>query len=144
MAVESHRLLIRNASQVVKVCTNKEDRLVGEAMKTVSVLEKDAEGLSVAIASDGNIISVGTNSEVEAELKDVSFERVIDAEGMSVIPGLVDAHTHPVWVGDRVHEFAMKVRGYNTVLAMKILCLFCCSCFEVTAMTSGAMQMFSP
>lgn len=24
-------------------------------------------------------------------------------------PGLVDAHTHPVWAGDRVHEFAMKV-----------------------------------
>ena len=23
--------------------------------------------------------------------------------------GLVDAHTHPVWAGDRVHEFAMKV-----------------------------------
>ena len=26
--------------------------------------------------------------------------------------GLVDAHTHPVWVGDRVHEFAMKVRSH--------------------------------
>jgi len=23
--------------------------------------------------------------------------------------GLVDAHTHAVWAGDRVHEFAMKV-----------------------------------
>ena len=26
-----------------------------------------------------------------------------------VVLGLVDAHTHPVWAGDRVHEFAMKV-----------------------------------
>lgn len=25
------------------------------------------------------------------------------------VSGLVDAHTHPVWAGDRVHEFAMKV-----------------------------------
>ena len=25
------------------------------------------------------------------------------------VPGLVDAHTHPVWAGDRVHEFSMKV-----------------------------------
>ena len=24
--------------------------------------------------------------------------------------GLIDGHTHPVWVGDRVHEFAMKVK----------------------------------
>ena len=23
--------------------------------------------------------------------------------------GLVDGHTHAVWAGDRVHEFAMKV-----------------------------------
>lgn len=109
LAVESHLLLIRNASQIVKVCTNREERLVGDAMKTLSVLEKDTEGLSIAVASDGNIISLGTDSEVGAELQGASFERVIDAEGMSVIPGLVDAHTHPVWVGDRVHEFAMKV-----------------------------------
>lgn len=27
--------------------------------------------------------------------------------------GLVDAHTHPVWAGDRVHEFAMKVMACN-------------------------------
>lgn len=26
-----------------------------------------------------------------------------------IVAGLVDAHTHPVWAGDRVHEFAMKV-----------------------------------
>ena len=26
-------------------------------------------------------------------------------------PGLVDGHTHPVWAGDRVHEFAMKLAG---------------------------------
>ncbi|XP_061663967.1 probable imidazolonepropionase isoform X2 [Syngnathoides biaculeatus] len=25
--------------------------------------------------------------------------------------GLVDAHTHPIWAGDRVHEFAMKLAG---------------------------------
>ena len=37
-------------------------------------------------------------------------EEEIDATGMCVMPGLVDAHTHPVWVGDRVHEFSMTVR----------------------------------
>ena len=25
--------------------------------------------------------------------------------------GFVDGHTHPVWSGDRVHEFAMKLAG---------------------------------
>lgn len=31
---------------------------------------------------------------------------------VSLLSGLVDAHTHPVWAGDRVHEFAMKVTYY--------------------------------
>lgn len=44
---------------------------------------------------------------------DCSFETEIDASGKSVIPGLVDAHTHPVWEGDRVHEFAMKVSEHT-------------------------------
>ena len=30
---------------------------------------------------------------------------------MCVLPGLVDGHTHPVFAGDRVHEFAMKVQA---------------------------------
>lgn len=40
-------------------------------------------------------------------------EQVIEADGKCIVPGLVDAHTHPVWVGDRVHEFAMKVKFYQ-------------------------------
>jgi predicted amidohydrolase YtcJ len=28
-----------------------------------------------------------------------------------LVPGLVDAHTHPVFAGERVHEFAMKLAG---------------------------------
>ena len=33
--------------------------------------------------------------------------------------GLVDGHTHPVWAGDRVHEFAMKLAGASY---MEVLC----------------------
>ncbi|XP_054708015.1 probable imidazolonepropionase [Uloborus diversus] len=32
-------------------------------------------------------------------------------ESASLSTGLVDAHTHPVWAGDRVNEFAMKLAG---------------------------------
>lgn len=78
-------------------------------MKSIAVLE--GGGLSVAVDGDGRIAAVGTDDEVRAELgSGVSFEREINANGMCILPGLVDAHTHPVWVGDRVHEFAMKVR----------------------------------
>ena len=105
----NHLLLIKNASQIVTVCSNKEEKLVGSAMKEISLLNAESEGLSVAVGSDGKILCVGRNSEVKVQVEGCSFETVIDAEGMSVIPGLVDAHTHPVWLGDRVHEFAMKV-----------------------------------
>lgn len=35
----------------------------------------------------------------------------ISANGGVLLPGLVDAHSHPVFAGDRVHEFAMKLAG---------------------------------
>lgn len=47
---------------------------------------------------------------MELKYANHEIERIVDASGCSVLPGLVDAHTHPVWAGDRVHEFAMKVK----------------------------------
>ena len=53
---------------------------------------------------------MGPDAEIENRYAKSSFERVLDVSGKTIVPGLVDAHTHPVWAGDRVHEFAMKVR----------------------------------
>ena len=39
--------------------------------------------------------------------------RVIDANGMSVVPGFVDCHTHLIWAGDRAKELAMRVSGQS-------------------------------
>lgn len=39
------------------------------------------------------------------------FDQDIDLSNKSVLPGFCDAHTHPVWSGDRVHEFVMKIEG---------------------------------
>lgn len=35
----------------------------------------------------------------------------IDARGALVLPGLVDAHTHPIFAGSRANEFAMRANG---------------------------------
>lgn len=40
-----------------------------------------------------------------------SYLYEVDASGTCILPGLVDGHTHPVWAGDRVHEFKMKLAG---------------------------------
>src|SRR5919202_1591017 len=36
---------------------------------------------------------------------------LLDAHGLTVLPGLVDAHTHPVFAGSRADEFAQRLSG---------------------------------
>lgn len=36
---------------------------------------------------------------------------MVDRSDSCVVPGLVDAHTHPVWGGNRTDEFVMRARG---------------------------------
>ena len=60
-------------------------------------------GGGVAITG-GRIVAVGDVSGFRAD-------RVIDANGGVVMPGFVDAHTHVVFGGSRVDEYAAKVSG---------------------------------
>ena len=69
----------------------------------------------------GLIKTFGSESEVNAALKDTKFDQIFDANGGCVIPGLIDGHTHPVWAGDRVHEFAMKVYFFDRFQCLKTL-----------------------
>uniref|UniRef100_A0A3B3Y514 Probable imidazolonepropionase n=1 Tax=Poecilia mexicana TaxID=48701 RepID=A0A3B3Y514_9TELE len=103
----NHRLLVKNAQQVVLICNNGEKFLTRHGMNNLSVIEN----ASIVVGSDGLIKAVGPAETISARYSESSFDNVIDAAGMCVLPGLVDAHTHPVWAGDRVHEFAMKLAG---------------------------------
>src|SRR4029077_6864947 len=38
-------------------------------------------------------------------------DRTLDATGRTLLPGLVDSHTHPVWVGDRGEEIGRRLAG---------------------------------
>jgi imidazolonepropionase len=39
------------------------------------------------------------------------FDKVIDARSMTVLPGFVDAHTHPVFWNTRESEFRLRIEG---------------------------------
>ncbi|XP_037099313.1 probable imidazolonepropionase [Syngnathus acus] len=108
MSTSRLKLLVKNAQQVLVICNNGEKYLTkGNNDIVIHVIH----GASVVVGSDGLIKAVGPLDVIESEYSDASFDRVIDATGMCVLPGLVDAHTHPIWAGDRVHEFAMKLAG---------------------------------
>ncbi|XP_019625373.1 PREDICTED: probable imidazolonepropionase [Branchiostoma belcheri] len=106
------KLLVRGARQAVLVCRAGERALRGEEMKTLASLEQDGDnGVSLVVGSNGLIEAVGHDADIQQKYGSTKFDRVIDAAGMSILPGLIDGHTHPVWAGDRVHEFAMKLAG---------------------------------
>lgn len=81
--------------------------LGGAAMGRIQVVPDGA----VAIA-DGRIVAVGPAREIEARHAPA---RRLDARGGLVVPGFVDAHSHPVFVGTREEEFELRTRGATYV-----------------------------
>src|SRR5256885_11120613 len=60
-------------------------------------------------AREGRVVGIGEDRELESK---VALDGdLLDAAGACVIPGLVDAHTHPVFAGSRADEFAERVSG---------------------------------
>jgi len=81
-------------------------------MKNLAILEGGLDrGVSIVVNNAGKIECVDFDDKVDQDYPNCTFEEEVDASGMCVVPGLIDGHTHPVWVGDRVHEFAMKLAG---------------------------------
>ncbi len=57
------------------------------------------------VVRDGIIESVGTSTALPAGVD------VIEAQGRVVMPGLVDAHTHALFAGDRIPDFEALAAG---------------------------------
>lgn len=94
-------LLIINAAQIATCAADIPKR--GEAMRDVGLIEEGA----IAI-DNGRIVAIGRSAELTDQY---TAERVIDASGRAIVPGLIDPHTHVVYAGDRAHEFEMRIQG---------------------------------
>lgn len=102
-ATMSNELLITNAAQLVTLAGPARPRL-GAEMGELAIITDGA----LLIRGD-TIVAVGASSEVEALA--AADAVLLDAEGRVVMPGFVDAHTHPVFAGTREDEYEMRAAG---------------------------------
>ena len=75
----------------------------GKAMGELGIL---ADG-AVAIAG-GRIVATGATAAIRAAFR---AREELDVGGRVVLPGIIDAHTHPVFAGARQDEFERRIAG---------------------------------
>jgi imidazolonepropionase len=100
---ESKTLAVVNCSQLVTLAGPARPR-VGPELRELGIIANG--GMFVR---DGLIERVGSRDKIETLID--SKTEVVDALGRVVLPGFVDAHTHPVFGGTRVDEFEERSKG---------------------------------
>jgi len=96
-------LAVINCSQVVTLAGPTRPR-VGSEMRELGIVQRGA-----LFVRDGLIERVGAADEIKTLIE--ADTTVVDAGGRVVLPGFVDAHTHPVFAGTRVDEFEERSKG---------------------------------
>jgi imidazolonepropionase len=98
----SRRLLVRDLAQLATPAAG-DAPLRGHALDDVEVLED-----AFVLCEGSSVAAVGQMRELPSFDGDVVE---VDGRGLSAVPGLVDCHTHPCFLGDRVEEFALRAAG---------------------------------
>lgn len=93
--------LIVLADQVV-TCSGPAGPRTKDQARDLSIIPEGA-----VVTVDGKIVALGNRESIFSEW---GGDR-LDLPGTSVIPGLVDPHCHPLWAGDRKHEFVLRAQG---------------------------------
>jgi imidazolonepropionase len=98
-------LLVRNIGELVTLAPGHPEPIRGRVKREqLGVFAGPA-----AVAIRGRlIVAAGAEAEVAALVEPA---RTLDAGGKVVIPGFVDPHTHPAFVGTRQGEFAARCSG---------------------------------
>jgi imidazolonepropionase len=92
-----------NCSQLVTLAGPARPRN-GPEMRELSILADGA-----MLIREGRIEAIGARAEIESALP--ADAEMLDAQGRIVLPGFVDAHTHPVFAGTRADEFELRAGG---------------------------------
>ena len=104
-------LLLANIGQLLALrdASAKAGPRRGSALKDLGIIKDGA-----VLCLGGKIVSVGTTKEALRDpwlKKNRSRITEIDCAGKVVLPGLVDSHTHPVFVSPRLVDFEKRIEG---------------------------------
>jgi imidazolonepropionase len=102
-------LAVTNSPQIVTLAGPARPR-IGAEMRELAIVEDGA-----MIVRGGRIETIARRSEIEIP----GDAEIVDAEGRIVLPGFVDAHTHPVFAGTRADEYEQRAEGatYSQIAA---------------------------
>lgn len=81
---------------------------LAQQKKRVGILANDLGRIPKGwlLIAGSRIVAVGSGS-----YQGPAPDRRIQVQGGLIMPGLIDAHTHPLFAGSRSHEFAMRADG---------------------------------
>jgi imidazolonepropionase len=108
---ESH-LLLTDIGQLLTLHSGQPGPRRGAALRELSIITDAA-----VLCGAGQIISVGRTRDAkrDAAIKKLKKSRhrllEIDCGGRVVLPGFVDSHTHPAFVGPRLLDFEKRTSG---------------------------------
>src|SRR5258706_1249095 len=96
-------IAIVNCAELVTLAGPTRPR-VGPEMRQLSIIKDGA-----MLVHGDRIAKVGSRREVESLI--TADCQVVDAGNRIVLPGFIDAHTHPVFWGRRADEFEERIIG---------------------------------
>jgi imidazolonepropionase len=97
------QLAVWNCKQLVTLAGAARPR-AGAEMRDLGAITGGA-----MLVRDGRVEATGTRAEIERRVS--ADAEIADAGGRIVLPGFVDAHTHPVFAGTRADEFEERMQG---------------------------------
>lgn len=96
-------ILFYNIELLIQIEDQGRGRRVGRLMRDVATIPN-----AYLVVDGEKIQSVGPMSEAPSPER---FSDSVDCSGRLILPGLVDSHTHALYVGDRAEEFEMRMQG---------------------------------